>query len=296
MRLENFYQNKELILKKTLELFSNSSLIPKIGIELEFFLLDKNHKKILDENFLKDLIAELKIKILEKFLLIYEVEKERGTSQIEVKTYFISDLEKLAKEIFDVKKFVFEFANEKNLNASFVAQPFIDDCGNALQFNISLHENDKNIFLSDEVFLNKIIFSLLENTDFMMIFLAPKKEDYLRFARDLNLDLFKSGKHVAPTNLSFGHDNRTCAIRIKKPRLEYRIASADADIFLTLAAILVVINNALNSTDIKEFLPIFGNAFDKKYIVENFCKNLEEAEKNFYLETNFIRKKMIGFC
>ncbi len=294
--LQNFYQNKQSILKKSSELFLDSNLTPKIGIELEFFLLDKNFQKILDEDFVKNLIAELKIKILEKFSLIYEVEKERGASQIEVKTHFISDLEKLAQNIVEVKKFISDFANKKELIASFAAQPFTDDCGNALQFNLSLHDkNDKNIFLDDEIILNKIIFSLLENTDFMMVFLAPKTEDYLRFSSEINLNLFKKGKFIAPTNLSFGNDNRTCAIRIKKPRLEYRIAAADADIFLTLAAIILVIEEAIKFGNKKEFSPVFGNAFDEKYLNGNFCKSLIAAEEIFFSKENFIRAKMKNF-
>lgn len=302
-----FYKNKKIILKKSQEIFSNSSLlIPKIGIELEFFLLKKNFQAVENQVFLADFIFLLKTELTKKFSLIFEVEKERGISQIEIKTIFTSDLSKLGDELEEAKNFVRNFAEEKNLIASFAAQPFFDDCGNALQFNISLHDqNDKNIFETDENFLNEIARILLQATNYMMIFLAPKAEDYLRFSFDLNRNLFKQGKFPAPVNLSFGADNRSCAIRVPSiknstdknygKRIEYRVAAADADFFLVAAAILSALIFKIGNKD-KAVKPctkqLFGNAFDDQYQLENFCKNLQEAEENFISEGNFIRKNL----
>ena len=70
--LQRFYKNKKIILKKSQEIFSNSSLlIPKIGIELEFFLLKKNFQVIKDQIFLADFIFVLKAELTKKFSLIY---------------------------------------------------------------------------------------------------------------------------------------------------------------------------------------------------------------------------------
>lgn len=304
--LEEFYQNKKTILKKTQDFFSNSSsLIPKIGVELEFFLLERNLQALENQSLLTDLIVELKKKLTKIFPLIYEVEKERGASQIEIKTSFVADLIGLGCELENAKNFIKNFAEEKNLIASFASQPFADDCGNALQFNISLHDkSDKNLFESDENLLKKVASELLRKTDAMMIFLAPKAEDYSRFSCQINRDLFKKGKFSAPINLSFGADNRTCAIRIPAKnsinphygkRIEYRIAAAAADFFLITAAILLVINSALNKSEndsVFEMEQIFGNAFDEQYQLKNFCKSLGEAEEKFFCEENFVRNSL----
>lgn len=73
----------------------------------------------------------------------------------------------------------------------------------------------------------------------------------------------------APTEASVGIDNRTCAIRIipgseKSQRLEYRIAAADANPYIILAA---VIASGLWGVENKENLQkmVTGNAYDQKF-------------------------------
>lgn len=72
----------------------------------------------------------------------------------------------------------------------------------------------------------------------------------------------------APTNPTWGIENRTCALRViggspKAQRLEYRIAAADANPYLALAAALMSglhgIENELEPT-----APVVGNAYDLK--------------------------------
>jgi glutamine synthetase len=298
--LEKLHKNRALILQEAQKFFVNSnSLTPKIGCELEFFLLDEKTRSCVDDELVQRFISELAAEICKNFPLIYAVEKERGKAQIEIKTAFTADLSRLCFELDAAKKFIKNFARIKNYHASFAAQPFFDDCGNALQFNLSLYnELDENVFFLDEEMLRSCANSLLAAVDFTMIFLAPSAEDYLRFDFELNKNLFRSGKFSAPVNLSFGANNRTCAIRIptaqndkKQKRLEYRLASAEALPELSIAAILITISEAKKS-DKNQFEQIFGNAFDEQYQLKNFVKNFTEAQEFFLSEKNFIRKKM----
>ena len=135
----------------------------------------------------------------------------------------------------------------------------------------------------------------------MMLILAPKIQDYHRFDLDLNKKLFHLKKYTAPVNLSFGTDNRSCAVRVCKSsnspnskRLEYRIASADADIYLSLSAILNALAFGLSEKK-NNYSTIYGNAFDDIYRVEKILKNIEEAQNYFYKKDNFITKKMLEF-
>lgn len=295
--LQKFYSNKLLILESVLNNFIlSNSIIPKIGIELEFYLLNSDKSKINNLFLVENFITDLKKKILPNSL-IYAIEPEQGFGQIEVKTNFTSDLQKLCQEIDSFKEEAYKLANKKNLYISFAAQIFENDCGSATQFNISLHnKKDENLYLESETLENSIA-SLLHFTDAMIIFLAPNVEDYLRFDQNLNFNLYKIGKYSAPVNLSFGVDNRTCAIRIpsqnlnqknslpqSKKRLEYRIASANCDIYLSISAILLAISQGrkqkLNFNKCK-LQKIYGNAFDKSYNLKEFCKNYEQAMNNF---------------
>ena len=73
----------------------------------------------------------------------------------------------------------------------------------------------------------------------------------------------------APTDASWGIDNRTCAIRVipgsaKSQRVEYRVAAADANPYLALAAALGAglwgIENGIEPDP-----AVDGNAYDKKF-------------------------------
>lgn len=298
--LEKFHKNRALILQEAQKFFVNSnSLTPKIGCELEFFLLEGEGGGCVDIELVQLFISQLAVEIYKKFPLIYVVEKERGEAQIEIKTVFTSDLSRLCVELEGAKNFIKNFARRKNYHASFKAQPFANDCGNSLQFNLSLHNDaDENVFFLDEKMLQSCANSILAASDEMMIFLAPNEDDYQRFDFELNRNLFRSGKFSAPVNLSFGVNNRTCAIRIstakndkKQKRLEYRLAPAEAIPELSIAAILIAISNAEKS-DKNEFEQIFGNAFDEQYQLKNFAKNFATAQDFFFAEKNFIRKKM----
>lgn len=284
-QLQYFYDHKISLLQKiSSDFFSSSSFVIKIGFELEFYLLEQDSSQIFDVQISKNFIAELAQRIPQNSL-IYQIEKEQGAGQIEVKTAFDADLLKVCCALEQIKLLAKNLATEKKLIASFAAQPFVDDCGSALQFNISLHDkDDHNIFNFDAQILEKTAAALLQKTNEMMIFLAPKQQDYSRFFTQINGDLFKKGKFTAPINLSFGADNRTCAIRIphtKEKRLEYRIAASDADPFLSSSAILLAVLFGLKN-DVEALKQVHGNAFDEQYRLPHFCKNLQEAEEKFW--------------
>lgn len=290
---DKIYQNKNLILKSSLDNFVNSSsLIPKFGIELEFYLLNQDLSPLADQKILEKFIGELSQKITSNSL-IERIEKEQGVGQVELATLFTADLPRLCDEINDVKELAGEIANDLGFQVSFLGQPFIDDCGSSLQMNISLHDkNDKNLFEEQGQFFLNAIASLLDFTDDMLVLMAPNAEDYTRFDEALNRNLFKKGKYTAPVNLSFGENNRTAAIRIPEivrhghggKRIEYRVAAASADLTLAMSAILVAMLYGIENNLTPEksgFSKVYGNAFDEQYRLRSFAKNYDDALQNF---------------
>jgi gamma-glutamylputrescine synthase len=304
LAIESLYKNKVLILEETLTRFVNkTSIFPKIGLELEFYLTNQDYSVIDIENpIIYEFIAEL-VKLAKNCDLIYKIEKEQGVGQIEIKTTYTSDLLKTCNQISEIKKIAQKLALKKKLVVSFDSQPFIDDCGSALQFNISLHnEKDENLFLQQNELLNSIIAVLLYFTEQTFLIFSPDSKDYLRFDEKINQNLYKKGKYPAPINLSFGVENRTCAIRIPlqkndnleivkekdcathKKRVEYRIAAANSDPYLAISTILIMllkgIKQKLSPKDLG-FEQIYGNAFDKQYNIKSFPKSYEEAFDKF---------------
>jgi gamma-glutamylputrescine synthase len=296
--ISNFYAQKENLLRSSLEIFLESvKLIPRFGVELEFYLRRGGFQTSPNVNYAVKEQAGLKpaptevyeyIANLKNLLPQIIVEKERGEAQIEIKTHPTSDLSSLAQDIENIKSVAKNLAQQKNLIADFSSQPFIDDCGSALQFNFSLHDNDKNLFAKkNELFFSSIA-GMLDIIDEMTIFCAPQEEDYLRFDLEINRNLHKKGKFTAPVNISFGNDNRSAAIRIppcenlQQNRIEFRVAGADADPYLVMTSLLVAVERAiLLKLELQDSQKVFGNAFDEQYNLKSLAKNLSEAQEKF---------------
>jgi len=294
--LENFIEYRDKILSNSWALalselasFCDCKII-KIGCELEFYLLDLD-LEIADSFLVDHFISELK-KI--NFLsAICEVKKERGQSQIEISTIAYDDLENLCNDLDYIKKLISETAKKLNSSLSFKGQPVDDDCGSSLQFNISLVNSlANNIFLKNPKLINLFSSLLLDYTDEMLYLLAPNCDDYRRFDIEINKKLFDMGKFCAPINLSFGNDNRSCAIRIPKcekienTRIEYRIASASSNHWFGLSAILIALAQAKHQKNL--YPQIFWNAFDEIYNIKNFIKNFQLAKEKFFNKENKI--------
>ena len=277
--------NKKSILKKTFKNFRNSnSHLIKIGCELEFFLCDNFNLPISDKSGLESFIDLLKQDLTSHFPIVYDVEKEQGISQIEVKTRYIDDIIFLAEEINRIRNFIADFSDKHNFVANFSGKPFEKDCGSALQYNISIHDKNHNLFLDkDSKLLANAIAGILYFSKEMLFLAVKNKEDFNRFDLKNNIDLHKSGKYVAPTNISFGNNNRTLMLRYVSGRLEYRLPCANSDSFLVLSAILyaisVAIEKDLSPQDVG-FDAIYGNSFDEQYKLHSLGK-FNSAYNNF---------------
>ena len=81
---------------------------------------------------------------------------------------------------------------------------------------------------------------------------------------------------MAPTHISYGGNNRTTLIRIPDllpRRLEHRLASADADPYKVIYAILSSINTGLKHPEqIAKLDKTYGNAYDPQYNLAKIIK------------------------
>ncbi len=295
---------KKEILNKIISKFHADFFYPKIGLELEFYLT-KNNQQIDDQNLIQDFIDELSFEIKKREIDLFGIEKERGLGQIEIKTNPYKNIDKLIADIDLVKVISQDLAQNKSLKSDFSPTPFITDCSSALQINISiLDKNNCNLFVKNgekesDLLLNSIA-GLLINFPKNIDYFITSKSDILRFDLSRNKELFKKGKFTSPINLSWGYDNRSCAIRItnniKTPenrqiliissllknsskfddlqnsfvgseenrRLEFRIADANIDTMKAVNKALEMVKDGIDK-NLKPIEPIYGNAFDKKY-------------------------------
>ena len=125
-----------------------------------------------------------------------------------------------------------------------------------------LEERGANVFndgseAGSDLMRNAVAGSLALMADAMLIF-APSFNAYRRF---------QSGNH-APTFPAWGYDNRTTAVRIpagpsNAKRIEHRVAGADTNPYLALAAVLAgILHGIENSLAPPE--PVVGNAYEQE--------------------------------
>lgn len=163
---------------------------------------------------------------------------EGGAGQFEVNLMHQPDVVAAADQAVLFRRAVKGVADKHNLIATFMAKPFGDLAGNGLHVHMSmLDDKGRNVFAGDggegSPPLRQAVAGLLAAAPEAMIFFAPHMNSYRRF---------QDASH-APTSLTWGYENRTAAIRIPNDdpanrRFEFRIAGADANPYLLLAALL----------------------------------------------------------
>ena len=124
-----------------------------------------------------------------------------------------------------------------------MAKPLARQASSGLHVHVSLLEQDgANLFARDEQALGHAIAGLQATMAEAMLVFAPNANSYRRL-RPLS---------YAPTAPTWGYNNRTVALRIptgppSARRIEHRLAGADANPYLVLAAVLAGIHHGLSA-------------------------------------------------
>ena len=193
---------------------------------------------------------------------------EYGPGQFEINLHHTDDPVRACDHAIMLKRLIKGVARRHGLMATFMAKPFPDISGCGMHIHCSLVDKDgTNIFGADAVnpetglpnseHLKHAIGGLIETAGEGMALFAPNANSYRRFQAD----------SYAPINTAWGVDNRTVSLRIPRGdasamRVEHRMAGADANPYLVMAAVLAGIHHGLaNKSDPG---PIeTGNAYEK---------------------------------
>lgn len=163
---------------------------------------------------------------------------ENGGGQFEINLLHVDDPLKAADDALYFKRFVKGIARRYGLAASFMAKPFLDRAGNGAHVHFSLLDADgRNVFDDGgpdgtEV-MRHAVGGLLEAMRASALVFAPHLNSYRRLQPNAH----------APTEVCWGYESRHAAIRIpggspRARRIEHRVAGADTNPYLVLAAIL----------------------------------------------------------
>lgn len=250
-KLSDHLQKRKSLEKLVQKLQTNFGLTTCIGVEIEFYL-SKN-------------IDPLELSTL----LCITIKKEKGEYQFEIDLPPSTNVVDYIDKINSTKSNIQNIVEKLNGTVDFTSKPFLTDYGNGMHFHVNFLEPTDYVKHAQSICHYML--------DSFLIFM-PSAADYLRIDKNF----------MAPTNVSFGNNNRTVAVRIPDlipKRLEHRLSSPLTDPYTAIFTILNSIMLGLESTpQINNLNMIYGNAFDQQYNLVPLPRSLSEALELFKLE------------
>ncbi|MCG8407684.1 MAG: glutamine synthetase [Phycisphaerales bacterium] len=184
---------------------------------------------------------------------------EAAPGQFELNLHHRSDPLQAADDAVLLRRLVIGVARKHGLKASFMAKPFVEWPGNGMHVHVSLEGKAGNIFAEEaagEIRLGHAINGLL----------TTMPAAHLLFVSTFNGFRRMQPGSYAPTNICWGHDNRSVALRVpagppNSRRIEHRIAGADANPYLVLTGVLAGMLEGL-MREKEPPAPVEGNAYE----------------------------------
>lgn len=270
------------LLKRILSLYDEQGWSPIIAPELEFYLVDVNtdpdyplippigrsgRRETSRQSLGVDAVNEFD-PLFEKVYDYCEAQgievdtltHEAGAAQMEMNFHHGEPL-LLADQIFLFKRTLREAAMLEKVYATFMAKPMEGEPGSSMHIHQSLVESNsgKNLFATrsgnDARLFLSYIGGLQRYVPAAMPLMAPNVNSYRRLMPYSD----------APINTHWGTDNRTVGLRVPSSdasarRVENRIAGADANPYLAIAASLAC--GYLGMTEkLKPREPVKGSAY-----------------------------------
>jgi glutamine synthetase len=304
------------ILKNVLKLYADKGWKPIVAPEMEFYLTKRNsdpdfplvapmgrsgRPEVGRQSFSIDAANEFdplfedvydwcEIQGLDLDTLIHE----DGPAQMEI-NFRHGDALHLADQITVFKRTMREAALKHDVAATFMAKPITDQPGSAMHIHQSVVDikTGKNLFSNPDGSMSELfmqhIGGLQKYIPELLPLFAPNVNSFRRFLPDTS----------APVNVEWGEENRTVGLRVPEAtpqnrRVENRLAGADANPYLVLAASLLCGYMGMVG-DIKPSAPVKGRAYERRNLrlpitIEHALERMEackDAEK--YLGEKFMR-------
>ena len=278
---EPFLADPRQVLKKKIAEINGRGFYPVVAFELEFYLLDPDTDW--DDGMpapvgatagpdrlrmygLDDLAehAELFDMIRDaadaQDLPIDTIIKEAAPGQFEVNLKHRSDPLRAADDVIMLRRIVIGCARAHGLTATFMAKPFLEYAGNGMHVHASMLDADgTNIFGGEggRARLEAAVAGLLKTMPESLLLYINTWNGFRRIT---------PGSY-APTRAVWAENNRSVALRIpvsteENRRVEHRIAGADANPYLVLAALLQGMVEGIEGGMVPP-PPVEGNAYDE---------------------------------
>ncbi len=148
-----------------------------------------------------------------------------------------------------------EIASQEGMSITYMAK-FDEREGNSCHIHCSLAQEDgSNVFAADQQTYDRFLAGQLACLQELTLFYAPQINSYKRYVHG----------SFAPTAVAWGHDNRTCSLRVvghgQSQRLENRLPGADVNPYLALSAMIAAgLHGVDNELELEP--PFEGSAYD----------------------------------
>ncbi len=271
------------VLARVIERFKADGFTPVVACELEYFLLDARrprgggvrlprspltgetaqHHEVYGlreveeaSGFLRELWATCDA----MGLPLEGAISEYAPGQVELTLKHHADALRAGDDAVIYKRAAKGVALRHGLEATFMAKPFIDRAGSGFHMHVSVNDAaGRNIMASEAPegtpALRHAIGGMKALLADSMAILAPNANSYRRFRAN----------SYAPVASTWGVNNRTVAFRVpagppEGRHIEHRVAGADANPYLALAALLSAVHHGL-TRKIDPGPPVVGNGY-----------------------------------
>jgi len=280
------------ILRGQLERLAERGLIANSGTELEFIVFRTPYEEawrrgyrdlepanlynvdysLLGTARIEPLIRRIRNEMAAAGLFVESSKGECNLGQHEI-NFRYADALRTADEHAIYKNGAKEIAAQEDYSITFMAK-FNEREGSSCHIHCSLAdaESGANVFAGDQAMFDHFVAGQLACLREMTLMFAPYVNSYKRFVEG----------SFAPTAVAWGHDNRTCAMRVvghgEALRVENRLPGADINPYLALSAMIAA---GLHGIDAELPLepPLEGNAYQSA--APRVPTNLYEARDLF---------------
>ncbi|MBU6957180.1 glutamine synthetase family protein [Pseudomonas sp. CVAP len=251
------------VLAQVLERLRGKGIYPVVAFELEFYLFDKQLREG-QPQFPRDQLSDdaddqpnMHIERLSRFSPVLDemveaaraqgidttvITAELGPGQFEINFGHLDDGLRAADWAALFCRSTRGVALKHGYRASFMAKPYLQHPGSGMHVHVSLYDAEgKNLLVANQQqALRHAVAGCLELLPHCMPIFAPNQNALRRLGGTVN----------AATRASWGFEDRDACVRIpdsdsKNLRIEHRLAGADANPYLVLAAILVGLEQGL---------------------------------------------------
>lgn len=236
------------VLRRVIARLAALGYTAKVGVELEFYLLEPDGSPFLEDihayslesaNALDPILTEL-YETLGAFTRLEGIHSEYGPGQVEANLVY-DDALQAADDSARLKYAAKQVARKHGKIASFMPKPFSEHSGSSAHLHISLWREGAPAFAAGDEKESNVahlaIAGLLDHLPSIALFGAHSVNAYRRYEPD----------SFAPATVTWGRDNRSAAIRslLAEPpgarRIELRTGASDANPYWLVASALAAV-------------------------------------------------------